>query len=367
MTCVLLAVLGALETKGLCGVEDALIAVQDDKGQWGWINLEGDVVIKPQKRFTQTFNSVNGYAKFSEHGRTGIVNTKGDLRISSEQFYDIKHFSEQYAPALREAHGDVFLIDTTGNVAPILTEHSGYDVIGRFYEGLAAVRNRETQRWGFIDSNARLVIPAEYVSVSGFSDGLSKVTLQMDRQDISAGIPKLVEPEVLVASAEYFYIDRTGARVSPQTYTYHEGGFFNDRAIFFENDLFGFMDKKFAPVIPAQFKLRPSNFVGGYASVTVDLADAKKRVGIIDREGNFSFGPLWIKKDDYLNGISKEDRACLCIDGKAGIINQKGDYIVAADYDSCESYGNGVMLARKAKEEFLLRASDGKILWRRKL
>ena len=69
----------------------------------------------------------------------------------------------------------IFYIDTAGQTAFTL-QGEKYSSFWSFSEGLAGVRSKENGKIGYIDKLGNLVIPCEYSSHSGFTDGLSAVS-----------------------------------------------------------------------------------------------------------------------------------------------------------------------------------------------
>ena len=51
----------------------------------------------------------------------------------------------------------------------------GYGEAADFSDGLLRVRNRTTEKWGYIDITGKVVVPFEYTHAGDFSDGLAVV------------------------------------------------------------------------------------------------------------------------------------------------------------------------------------------------
>jgi hypothetical protein len=74
-------------------------------------------------------------------------------------------------------------IDKTGKIMFTLSP----DLRGEsFSEGLARVYSRSKDRYGFIDTTGKLVIPVKYVSAKDFSEGLSAVEFDLPRPGYDA-------------------------------------------------------------------------------------------------------------------------------------------------------------------------------------
>lgn len=123
-----------------------------------------------------------------------------------------------------------------------------YKFIREESEGLTAfgkVSEKAEQTWGFRDKTGKVVIPAEYLEVSDFHEGLAAVKVKGEGGD--------------------------GAR-----------------------DRWGFIDKTGKMVIPAKYSIRPTDFNSGMAVVT----SRKGECSYIDQTGKTKFGPVGTWDDE---------------------------------------------------------------------
>lgn len=103
-----------------------------------------------------------------------------------------------------------------------------------FSDGLAAYYDAETKRFGYVDTNGKAAIPAQYMSACPFSDGLAYVS---------------------TVEGDYYYIDKTGKKVlGPyDDGTVYRGGFSNGLARFDgrlnDKHFVGYIDKSGKPAI----------------------------------------------------------------------------------------------------------------------
>lgn len=147
-----------------------------DFGNYGFIDLEGNIVIAPQFSFASPFN--DGRALVSDH--------KGD-----DTTYGY--------------------IDKTGElVIPMQFRHAE-----SFREGLAAVEIIENgnARWGFVGVDGQFVVPPKFERVEDFSEGLAAVQFTEDE------------------GGKWGYIDKSGALALPAIYDSYAGSFENGRAV----------------------------------------------------------------------------------------------------------------------------------------
>ena len=115
-----------------------------DSKTWGYANEKGEMVIKPQ------FEKCH---KFSSDGLAAIYDTK------AKQYYFINAKGEKINTEVT----DFKLID-----------RFGFDLEG-FNNGLIPIRQGE--KWGYLNVEGKLAIPAKYEHVTGFSDNHAIATL----------------------------------------------------------------------------------------------------------------------------------------------------------------------------------------------
>lgn len=187
---------------------DGLAAVADSTGKWGWIDKTGVFVIPPQFDGGGEFHE--DMCRFSRKDQAGFLKA-GYLdksgRVVVEATYILGHdYSEELAlvwdgkirryldktgkivielPAGASAQSfqeglaavkignEAGFIDKTGKIVI----KGNYDLTASFCEGLAAVRigGKETGKWGCINPQGKLVIPAQFPNGPVFKNDLGKV------------------------------------------------------------------------------------------------------------------------------------------------------------------------------------------------
>lgn len=159
-----------------------------------------------------------------------------------------------------------------------------YNLVCSFHEGLAAVSDKETTLWGFIDRNGQEVIPCQYQYISEeFNEGVAIVCTKDEKLMI---------------------IDHEGKTIAPFEYIYRGDGFHDGLITVVEvNEIeddeidwqhwgkAGFMDPKGKMVIPA------------------DTYDVMMGEGPIIN--NFSDGLCRLKKDDKTVFIDKTGKVVI--------------------------------------------------------
>jgi WG containing repeat/Caspase domain len=129
---------------------ESLAVVQDEKGNWGYIDTLGEekIPIRKGRQYAGPFSE--GFAAVSEGGgHLAFLNAEGKIVFEFKNGTDKKE--------------------------DIITKNL-YD-LHPFSNGLAAVKQG---KWGFIDTTGKVVIPCEYDAVTRFSEGFAAV--QKDKQ-----------------------------------------------------------------------------------------------------------------------------------------------------------------------------------------
>ena len=238
-----------------------------------------------------------------------------------------------------------------------------YSVAYSFQEGLAAVCNKETDLWGFIDKSGNEVIPCKYVFVrNGFNDGVAIVEID----------------------SEEHLIDRAGNEIAPIGLGYHEG--FHDGLLGLisingeDGEKQGFIDKTGQMVIPATFDAvmtecsapaffseglahmydyesgktividkkgktvfecdgLAKDFHEGLAAVWRNISDSEDeyefRYGFVDKNGDEAIPFVFNHVGDFSDGLCWAET-----DDKCGFINHNGKFKLTGDYQTIVLYAD---------------------------
>lgn len=254
--------------EGLAGVKH--------NGKWGFINYQGDVIVKFEYDDTRYFK--NGYCAVKKGNKWGAIDKKGNI------------------------------------VVPIK-----YDEVGNFEEGLASVKLNG--KWGFVSTAGVEVVPIKYSSKTFdtcfnhyFKNGYSTVSISSDK-----GIYQVL-------------IDKTGTIKTPIERYASVGDLCDGLAkvlfIYIDNNKriskWGFINNAGTEVIKPSFE-SVEDFCDGYALVQNNL-----KTGIIDKTGKLVVPCIYdiLFNELYPGGIAKVMK-----DDKAGLIDVKGNVILPFKYD----------------------------------
>lgn len=181
---------------------------------WGIIDPEGNIVADIKYVNIGPFSDGLAWVIVGKKDQAGgednyygFINEKGE-EVISPQFYvsrntfmfPLANFHDSYAPVRIKSPADFQMVpytvyvDRQGKIAFGGQKFSqGYE----FSEGMAAVQPMGQKLYGFINTKGELAIPAQYSTVTNFSNGVAGVIPDevTDKKDING-----------------FYIDKNGLR-----------------------------------------------------------------------------------------------------------------------------------------------------------
>ncbi|MBL7791931.1 MAG: WG repeat-containing protein [Saprospiraceae bacterium] len=308
--------------------------------QWGFIDKQGDVQIKFEYKRAGNFN--NGLAWVQNDEGVGYVDRLGAMAIPAR--YE-KAFDFQGGVARIVSGGKYGLIDMRGKAIarPRFTDIREFDS-----SGLAVVRFGDKQvTYGVINRQGQLITSQGYVVVEPFQDGMALVK----------------------DSKGFGFIDTTGKLVIPCIYS-KAAPFYEGRAAVYKDGACGYIDVKGAVIIPFDFS-RCLDFDADKAVVYKGI----KRAGLVSLDGELILEPGLdrLLKFQEGRGLMRDEKlrfyyiteqanvydgyyekatafkhgvAVVQINGKWGIINQKGIEIIPPKYDRIDSFEGGYAKVR---------------------
>ncbi len=159
------------ETLGLKGFSEPLffsegLAPFKENGKTGYVDTNGNIIIEPTLSWGGPFS--DGLAAITLDKGYAFINKSGKIVIPGP-FQEVDPFVEGYAHV--KVKGLTGNIDKTGKfVIP-----PEYSYLGGFSEGLAQVRIEG--KWGYFNISGKLAIKPKYQFSAYFKDGLAKVTI----------------------------------------------------------------------------------------------------------------------------------------------------------------------------------------------
>lgn len=283
----------------------------DDNGLYGFLDINGKIVIEPQYINANSFSEGLAVVK-NEDYMDGYINVSNDLVIEYK-FYIAGDFSEGMA-----YYGIYDGYDTKygyiNNKGEIIVE-AKYLSAGDFSEGLAPVYDEAFEGWGYINNGGEMVISPRFKTIVGhpisdygkdglFSEGLANVSY----------------------NNKSVYINKEGEVVLEPVYE-SVGPFLEGLASFYDSktNKYGYFNKKLKIIIPPMFDYA-GTFNNGYAAVGIGNEDSM-RYHFINKDGSNVFKMDFDYLDNYKNGLAKfrdEDTEIGYING---YINTKGEIV----------------------------------------
>ncbi|MCK4666245.1 WG repeat-containing protein, partial [Candidatus Dependentiae bacterium] len=359
----------------------ALFSFISEEGYIGFINIKGEVVIKPQYydamyvreglvRITVIKQTFWGNKKYQ-----GLVNSKGEV-IVKPKYRRIHLFSDGVAKVEINFNTTGF-INTEGKVM----FKSRRKNLGQYFgEGLlpfSRIGFSKENKSGYLDKKGKIAIKPQFSSASGFREGLASVSITKDGKNIVGYIDKtgkfVFEPKVIYSTKS----------VIEQKVIYSTGYFYNGRALvkigYHRDSLkIGYIDKTGKMVIESRFHDQ-KNFWNGYALVS-EIIDGEIRWGFINPSGEYQIPPQFLEAKSFSDGV-----ACVKLEnGKYGGIDSSGNFVIEPKYDSPFSFlhglarittNDGYQAYMNPKGEIVFRYKSGpkkipprvKISWKNKL
>ncbi|MFW5658384.1 MAG: WG repeat-containing protein [Bacteroidota bacterium] len=281
------------------------LAVQfDENGKCGYVNTQGEFAIPPKFDFAWPFGE-DGRALVKQGQRMGVIDTKG-----------------------------VFLL------RPILT-HVAEPGRQPFAEGLEPFEMKG--RWGYIDANSRLRIPATFLEAHPFSEGYAVVRTQSGYAyintegeiitwlDFQKARPFRNKRAAVRYNNAWGFIDGTGRMVVLPKYT-AVSDYVDTLAIAAQNDQWGVIDHRGAAVLPFEHTAIERSQLPGVFRVAKD-----DRWGLRRLDGSYLIYPQFDTLRDFANAFAAAHKPYV----GWGFINEKGLLICPMRFEAVTNFNGG--------------------------
>lgn len=287
------------------------------KGKWGYINILGEIVIKPQYTYASPYNG--GLAVVQQNKRLIVIDKKG------KQPFDLKNYS-------------VF----------------GYS------NSVAVAKNLSSNRYGVIDGSGKFIFQADYQAISTFYNGVARAE--------KGGKWALINTKgQQLTKLEYDEIQYPEATPSVNLLAVRIG------------NLWGAIDYEGKLTIPVKYrnelKFSPDTHLSSFErkdngviyTGTIDAAGNEMRykvnfgnrelnedgIYLIEDRGN---QPYFVnEKGENLFQLSLQDAkqfnggmAPVKINNKWGYIGTDGSFFIEAQYDEASMFQNGFAVVKKS-------------------
>ncbi len=313
-----------------------LAAVRDDEsGLWGYIDRSGDEAIAFQFEEADSFQDHMALARID--GEWVFITATGRVVFLACDFERASDpFSHGRAPVRKSLDQWAFINRRGEIVTPT------YRSVEPFREGLAAVQDRGSGEWGFIDAFGEYVIEPRFSRAQSFSEGLAAASVRVDGELRYGFIDKsgdyVIEPHLHGGAVNAF---REGlARVKWPD----------------QGNEWGYVDRAGEVAIEPQFvdgqRLSPSGFREGLSRESTSGA----RWGFIDETGEFVIEEQY---SDYLRDFSEGVAAATTGVGCDHYIDSSGATVIEGGFNYAGSFFHERAAVRGDDNRYGYLAPDG--------
>jgi len=136
-------------------VSEDLIRFKNDEGLWGYLNLSGEIVIKPTYSACENFNK--GMARvIKSNGLFSIINKTGEEQFKGKDKFTYGRISEELI-AYKENTGEKDFFGFMNMKGEKVIKDSKYTSCGNFKNGLVAVKEEDKDSWGVINNKGEVL------------------------------------------------------------------------------------------------------------------------------------------------------------------------------------------------------------------
>ena len=261
-------------------------AVQDaDTELWGYIDVHGKTVIKPKFMVAGSF--INGSTAVKEpEGGFGIIDRRGKF-IVEPIYRTISYFKEGFVRAVDMETGEYWFLNEEGEKV-----FGPYKDAFLFHDGKALVKETEENRdWFYIDKKGKKYPFNEEVQIQMAKwDVVDDFWTQNAYLDFSEGYPEQINDS-------YVAVNEKGEAISPE-YKYLEpfdrDGYARARIQKGEDEFYGIVDKQYNWVIEPEYS---SLYKSDYGYVVAEKEWEEIYI-VMDLKGNVVFTG-W-KEDEFI-------------------------------------------------------------------
>ena len=328
-----------------------LRAFQNEKGKWGYIDSDSNVVISPTYETVEEF--IDGKAKVSKKQKFGIIDTLGNVLVPIN-YANIGPYNKYGLAQINSggkveegvvSGGKLGYINTKGEV--VLP--AKYDEIG-FFDNTSTAWVRAGKKYGLINSQGALISEVKYAGHGAFdSNGVCWVNVGgVEQQDkkivgglwgyIKSNGEELVAPKYLSVKADFVggiswvqnskrkfaYINDNGEFLNETYYDDFAGVFENGMSWVKLGDKYGYINAQGEAVTEIKYD-GAYQFSGGMAAV--GLKESKKAPvlwGYINEAGNEVFSPRFesvIIKPNKGRAFVQQNKKWAYVDDKGNILS----------------------------------------------
>ncbi len=289
--------------KDIKGYSNGLACVKASNGKYGFTTEKGFFPIEAIYNDATNF-SAEGIAAVSNRGEWGYIDRLGKLLIDYT-YADASPFKNGHSIVRRTMSKTVGMIDSRGR---LVVPSDKYLQLYFPKDNMIAARKQGSGKWGFVNTNGKLAIEAQYSKVTSFGDGHA----------------------LAKTDTRYAVINKQGREVAPAMFEDAKVEGFNDGlAAAMYDSKWGFINTKGEVVVDFQFE-DVQSFSYGKAAVMMD-----GYWGYIDTSGELIIFPEFEKAGAFYNmngrllAIAKEGDMPPPIedDGEVGFMEDEAEIV----------------------------------------
>ncbi len=362
-------------------------------GKWGYINQQGEVLVKPQYelatiprngigiikrqnpdgakeayidlqgniltdfRYDEVFSFYNNFGTVRLGNAWGFVNQQGN-QLTSELFERVGNFNNGFATVYR--NGKWGLINDKGEITIPLNWDSIQNYNTNGYNVVFAGTGKD-RRSGLIRSrDGAIILPAEYLSIFSSGEGFWSVSAVANQWSIfnpetdpsvpTAAYQKSAMFTGGMAATIQLQVSNPNRIINSERKVVHESpyplalineGFFTER-----------VNNKFIIKRLADKQIMGSpqgydaigTFRNGVCTIGAGTSYRDRKWGLIDTNGN-----IFVQPELYttIGNFDDAGMARVYVERKVGIIDREGNTVIAPVYDYLGSFSDGLLMVQR--------------------
>lgn len=329
---------------------NGLVAVKDpETNRFGYMDMTGKWIIKAIYLDGLGFDATGGAWVKMTDGKYHYINKTGkDLGIFEGSTF--KNFNKDGYAVLEYGDYPYALIDKTGKTIRKIDDADG---IYNFSEGIGGYKCKSSAKYGFIDVNGKILTPCNFSGFSAFADGVSRVETLVSGKTkygfINAKGETILPLEyddlrslrdgwgVIKKDGNYFFVDKNGNQKEPPRKYDNIIEFRSGYAIGVINGLnnnpsvYYYINTS----LKEEFSIEAIRAYQFWEDVAV--VNSKNVYELMNKKGEIFKTLTGIENIKF----SSDGMLAVREKGKWGFIDDKGNSIIPAKYDSCDSFKYG--------------------------
>ncbi len=329
---------GNSEQNAADGIEYYPVKLEEN-GRWGMVSPSGEMLFEDEFE-NEPSPVIDGLFCVKEGGSQSIYKASEKPELVVDGLVQCGLLSEGVIPTTTE-NSRITLIDRNGEVKFTLLPHNGKEIVKcdrMFFDGLLRVQD-EDDKWGYAESDGKIVISPKYGFCTPFSGGFALALIEKNGEK---GVIIDKKGNEVATLKDDIRLDESAV-----------AGFKHGLLIAMRNDNYGFIDTK------GEFR-KVSGKVQGIGDYNEDLFTFMDKDG---KWGVMSFDDNQLIRCKYNRiGILPSGDFLVDVDGEVSVINKADDKLLALhDYTNVWALSGAFnFVAKEGGNYYLFLDEDGK-------